>query len=664
LALPGVCLTLIKTTHPYWPFCLWALIEVCLLANPDNRKQESLKLHALLLLTAYTTYIGLQPTTVFTAFHVPSGDKADSLPFGGETMADAVADSTRLIQQQAKGNLSDPPPCFAPPSAQTGCSSPGDQPDIWAILPDRQKVAIKSEDNEEVLEVDGISMKAVEALVHQVFHTEVSISGDVVLEANGQFRLEARSSSGGGPWRIDPKPSTEDGLRSAACALAAKIMESSQQEVDVLAAAFVNSGNFTKAIDIYRRHPPSDLPNHAEAYALQASAFMGLHQDGAAATALGNLLRQKLSKSDTLRVAGTMYLLQNKLKQSIDEFEQWKKQSPNDSKPLQALGLAEYEAKDYDDAIKDLKAASALDSGNRSLINALGLVYAVEGDHQSAIVAYTKSIQLLSTADAYRYRGYQYYVVGNLPQAIADYRMAAELEPKCAAIQVLLGTALYGQGKLDPAISAFKAATGLDPSLVSAHSALGAALTKNGQYEEAIPELVKGGALSPGNLDGAGVLSQARDGLGSEFYKRGELSKAETEFRESSKLTPKLASPHQKLAIALIQDGTSLAKALPADWQEVLTKCNDALSESTLFLANASTQEEQAKAYELRGQGHALRLVAYIQLKLNDKVGAEVSNAVRDLQHALQLDPSLSGAKTRLETLENAINKPSSSDQK
>ena len=665
LALPIMCLTMIRETRPYWPFYLLALIEVCLMASAENRKTESLKLHALLLLIAYTTYIGLQPTTAFTAFHLPSTDKANSLPFGGETIADAVADSMRLIQQQAKGNLTDPPPCFVLPTAsQSGCTSFGDRPDVLASLPDRQRVEMNSGGDEEVLEVYGVSMKAVESLVHEVFNTETSISGDVVLENNQQFRLEARSSDGGGPWSIDSNPATDDGQRAAACALATKIMESSPREVDVLAAAFVNSGNFTKATDLYRRHPPKDLPNQAEAYAIQASAFMGLHQDDSAIAALGNLLKQRLSKSDTLHFLGTLYLLQNRFKDSISEFNQWKSRSPNDPKPLKALGIAEYEAKDYDDAIRDLKAAITLDSENRKLINALGEVYAAKGDHQAAIGEYTESIRLEPSADDYRYRGYQYYVTGNLALALADYRTAAQLEPKCAAIEVLLGIALDREGKLDAAISALKSATRLDPNLVDAHSTLGALLETNGQYEEAIAELTKGGALSSGNGAGRKVLAKAHVGLGGQYLKQGALKRAETEFRTAVTLDPKSAGTHELLAMALIQEGSVLAKAAPPNLQDVLAKGSGAIAESTLFLSCSSTQAEKAEAYELRGQAHALRFAAYIQLKSLIQARAEISDAIQNLRQALQLDPSLSEAKTKLPTLEAIANVLSSGNQK
>jgi len=129
-------------------------------------------------------------------------------------------------------------------------------------------------------------------------------------------------------------------------------------------------------------------------------------------------------------------------------------------------------------------------------------------------------------------------------------------------------------------------------------------------------------------------------------------------------LDPKSAGTHELLAMALIQEGSVLAKAAPPNLQDVLAKGSGAIAESTLFLSCSSTQAEKAEAYELRGQAHALRFAAYIQLKSLIQARAEISDAIQNLRQALQLDPSLSEAKTKLPTLEAIANVLSSGNQK
>jgi hypothetical protein len=238
IALLAGCLSLIPLTHPYWPFYLLAVVEGIYLTDLEYRKPKSLATHAVLILLAYTIYQGLKPQVVLTNFNEPSGDSAAPLPFSGETIRAAVADSMKLIRDQAAGQPPRPLSCIPPPQpVLEGCGSNGGVTPTWQSVQSPDILAIK-QDNPEPLEVNGISLNAVQVYVQRVVNNQVmEVTGDVVLVGKNHFQLESRTSNGGGPWPGDPKPATEAGMRAAACSVAEHAMESFAPEMDTLAAA-------------------------------------------------------------------------------------------------------------------------------------------------------------------------------------------------------------------------------------------------------------------------------------------------------------------------------------------------------------------------------------------------------------------------------------------
>jgi tetratricopeptide (TPR) repeat protein len=106
------------------------------------------------------------------------------------------------------------------------------------------------------------------------------------------------------------------------------------------------------------------------------------------------------------------------------------------------------------------------------------------------------------------------------------------------------GNALYDRGKLDEAIAQFRLAIQLEPGFADAHYELGSALGTQGKWEEAIPEFREAIRLKPDD-------DEVHYNLGHALLQRGDLDAAVNEFLTTIRLKPDDVYAHVDLGIAL-----------------------------------------------------------------------------------------------------------------
>jgi len=98
--------------------------------------------------------------------------------------------------------------------------------------------------------------------------------------------------------------------------------------------------------------------------------------------------------------------------------------------------------------------------------NNQGLVYNNKGEHDKAIVAFTKAIELdPNHALAYSNRGWAYIQLGQYEQALADCTKAIELNPNLALAYNNRAWAYMELGQYEQALADYTKAVELDPSL-------------------------------------------------------------------------------------------------------------------------------------------------------------------------------------------------------
>src|SRR3972149_4143640 len=100
-----------------------------------------------------------------------------------------------------------------------------------------------------------------------------------------------------------------------------------------------------------------------------------------------------------------------------------------------------------------------------------GYQHSLNKEHDSAIEAYTKAIQLdPNYAFAYGNRGNAYADKGQYDRAIEDYNKAIALDPNDAPAYYNRGNAYYNKGQHDRAIEDYNKAIAIDPNYAKAYN--------------------------------------------------------------------------------------------------------------------------------------------------------------------------------------------------
>lgn len=115
-------------------------------------------------------------------------------------------------------------------------------------------------------------------------------------------------------------------------------------------------------------------------------------------------------------------------------------------------GLAYYNLKNYDQAIKDYSKAIELDSDYAWAYSNRGLVYYDLQNYEQAISDYDKALELNPIyIDAYNNRGNAYLVLRNYSRAISDYTEAIKIDPNFAMAYNNRGVAYEEFGEIEKA---------------------------------------------------------------------------------------------------------------------------------------------------------------------------------------------------------------------
>jgi tetratricopeptide (TPR) repeat protein len=226
------------------------------------------------------------------------------------------------------------------------------------------------------------------------------------------------------------------------------------------------------------------------------------------------------------------------------------------------------------------RVAIATRPGSTAAYSNLGVTLREQKKLPEAIAAYHKAVELdPKFAPAYTNLGNALGDQKKLPEAIAAYDKAIELDPKCAKAYNNLGNALYYQKKLPVAIAALQKAIELDPKFAAAYNNLGIALREQKKLPEAIVAYHKAIELDP-------KFTAGYSNLGAALYDQKKLPEAVAAYHKAIDLDPKYALAHGGLGLALFRTG--------------------AFAEAPLATR---------KALDLLPEGHSSRALALNQLK-------------------------------------------------
>ena len=144
--------------------------------------------------------------------------------------------------------------------------------------------------------------------------------------------------------------------------------------------------------------------------------------------------------------------------------------------------------------------------------------------------------------------GEQLHRQGQLADAIAQYQLALDIDPKYAAAHNNLGVVFFGRSKIDEALNHYQQAATLKPDWAEVHNNLANALASTGRRAAALAEYEKALALKPD-------FAEAQNNLGYVLVAEGRIDDAVSHYRAAIELKPDYAQAHSNLAEALARKG-------------------------------------------------------------------------------------------------------------
>ncbi|GAB4483111.1 MAG: tetratricopeptide repeat protein [Thermodesulfovibrionales bacterium] len=157
--------------------------------------------------------------------------------------------------------------------------------------------------------------------------------------------------------------------------------------------------------------------------------------------------------------------------------------------------------------------------------------------------------------------GTAYALQNRLPEAIAQFRAAIEIDPADSETHYALGLASAGMGRIEDAIAAYQTAVRLNVAYLNAHLNLGAAYARLGRMEDAAKAYKTAIMIKPDS-------AQAHNNLGNAYSALGRQDEAVGEYAIALQLKPDLAEAHYNLGNAYEKLGRR-ADAL-AEYREAL----------------------------------------------------------------------------------------------
>ncbi|MBD2037036.1 tetratricopeptide repeat protein [Leptolyngbya sp. FACHB-321] len=168
--------------------------------------------------------------------------------------------------------------------------------------------------------------------------------------------------------------------------------------------------------------------------------------------------------ADKYRQQGLSYREQERYSEAIAAFEQAVALEPTNLSGKVLLGWTQHKAKQNAAAAKTLLQALQLNPFNVQTLNALGIVYLVEGRLTAAITAHAWAATLQPTNEIPSYNlSLAFERVRQYNFAIATAKTAARLEPTNPHPFVALAIAHWGNGENAQAQQAYRQALSVDP---------------------------------------------------------------------------------------------------------------------------------------------------------------------------------------------------------
>ena len=228
--------------------------------------------------------------------------------------------------------------------------------------------------------------------------------------------------------------------------------------------------------------------------------------------------------------------------QTIVAAQQAVAHNPHDDKLYVELGMAHFEANEFDAATAAFQQALVLNPTAAAAYNGIGRVGYHTGPAAAAIAAYEQAITLdPHYIDPVYGLGILYAAqLGDYEQAVAAFTRGLQHNPGNAFLTASLGSTYARMGRIDEALTLLQQANLLDPTSSFVQSWLSILYLHQKRYDDAIAtcrrEITLADAHSPHRL------------LGLIYDHRGQTAAAITELEQAVTLEPEDYEAHAALA--------------------------------------------------------------------------------------------------------------------
>jgi tetratricopeptide (TPR) repeat protein len=322
-------------------------------------------------------------------------------------------------------------------------------------------------------------------------------------------------------------------------------------------------GNFDLAIAEFRKATETD-PNLAEAFLDLGEEFMQTRDYGAAIAPLKRALELNPNLDAAHLQLGYALLSEGYAGEAIPHLER--------ANALEALGIAQIDTGQYQEAVANLSAALVKRPGDPDLLYYLG--------HASGLLSKRAIDTLLAaypdSARAHQALAENYFVLRQMPQAEKEYKEALRLRPELPSLHLELGQVYANSAQWPKAEEEFRAEKKLQPGSAEVAYRLGSALLQQGKAREALPELERSNTLKPempetlyslgkaASLNGdpaaaekawlkviklekeTSLAAQAHFGLAGIYRKQGKTAQAQHEMQEFQRLQSTIGPPRSE----------------------------------------------------------------------------------------------------------------------
>ena len=171
-------------------------------------------------------------------------------------------------------------------------------------------------------------------------------------------------------------------------------------------------------------------PSRAGGWAIRASARIALNDLEGAATDAAKALSIEPNNHQALNSRGRVKLAREDFKGALQDFIQASTLDPSEEAYYSNRGLARERLNDWDGARADYDRAVALGPDSDTAYGSRARVRSRRGDLNGALADATRAVTLRPAASNYNHRGVTRSDLDDFAGALADFKLAKELDPK------------------------------------------------------------------------------------------------------------------------------------------------------------------------------------------------------------------------------------------